>query len=1538
MNNAKEHENELAIVGMACRYPDAVDSAGYWRNIAGGMCSIRRLSEQELLDAGVSADSARDPAYVPMVSRVADADRFDAAYFGVAPNEAMYMDPQRRLLLTCAQEVLEHAGYADGATREEIVGVYVGASNSTYPFSSLLAQMNQLAGKDKPLGDAVDMAALLANGKDFLSTYLSYRLNLTGPSVNINTACSTSLVAVHQACRGLLAYDCDLAIAGGSAIFPYNHGYRHQEGGILSADGHCYAFDARANGTLFGDGVGLVLLKRLADAIADGDTIHAVIKGSAINNDGSDKMNFAAPSVTGQMDVIAEALVCADVSADTISYVEAHGTGTALGDPVEIDALSQVFRTYTRRRQFCAITSVKPNIGHLDAAAGIAGLIKTVEALKHRQLPPSINYANANPQIDFAASPFYVNTQLREWPRGETPRRAGVSSFGIGGTNAHVVLEEAPESPVQATQRPVHLLLLSAKTPTALEAAGARLLQHLQGEGATQTLADIAYTLQVGRTRHAQRRALVADSVQDAIAQLQQDGGQAVAAEASEAGVSLVLLFPGQGSQYLDMGKGLYESEAEFRRQFDRCAELLQPLLGLDLRAAVYPPAGADRAAAAQALNQTRLAQPALFALEYSLAQCLLSYGLEPEAMIGHSLGEYVAACVAGVFTLEEGLHLVARRAQLMQAMAPGAMLSADCDEATLGSLIAGTPCSLAAVNGARSVVASGPLQAIEQLATTLTAQGITHRPLATSHAFHSAMMEPLLAEYRSVLHQVRWQAPQRAYVSNLSGRFIEAAQATDVEYWLRHLRECVRFADGAQTLLAQPAAGRRVLLEAGPGLALGSLLRKQPAAAGATVIASLRHAQDHAGDDNRLFAKALGQLWLAGATLDWKAYHAGERRRRVPLPAYPFEGQRYWIEEDRSARAAAAPSLARREPGDWFHMPSWRLAAPAGLRRSAVPTACCLVFADDGEFNDALLAALGERAGQVVRVRSGRAYACGAHEATIDIAEPAHYQRLFADLRQAGRTVDTVVHAFALQAADADAPFMPAALERSLYSVLFLCQALNDAAAAQPLRLSLLGSGLARVAEDDVIRPEHAVLSGVCRVIAQEFPAVGCRCIDVRVAASTAARSAQAATVAGEVLAPVDEVVIAYRGSQRWCRRFEAVALGGDDAVPALLRPRGVYLISGGLGGMGLALAEHLAATVQARLVLLGRTPLPPRSEWEALLARDDAGARRLRALQRIEAHGGEVLALAADVADAGQLAVAVAAARQRFGSIHGVIHAAGVAGGGVIAAKTRAFVDTVTRPKIAGTVVLDAALAGETLDFFVLCSSMNALVGAFGQYDYCAANAFQDAYAAQRDAQGATRYISLNWDAWKEAGLAADTDIPDYLRAQREQYLQSAISNAEGVQAFSRALAHPLAQWLIATRSPEALLAYQPPAAPAARAAGPAQARPQLAAAYAAPRTPTETVLAEIWQELLGLEQVGINDSFFDLGGDSLLITRLLATIRSRIPQGTQELSLKALFEHSTVAALAALIVEREDSQQIAADMSRLRAAAVVTEAGEI
>ena len=882
----------IAIIGMAGRFPGAGDVDTFWDNLRHGRESITHFADGELELHTAPPEGQRE---IRARGVLEGADCFDAAFFNIQPRDAEQMDPQQRVFLECAWEALEQAGY-DPDRYPGQIGVWAGASLNSYLLYNLCSDRDVIARLVSGYQQS-GPADFLGNEKDFLATRVSYKLNLRGPSLTVQTACSTSLVAIVQACQALLGYQTDMALAGGVSIsFPQRRAYAYQEGGMASADGRTRTFDADAAGTVFSSGAGVVVLKRLSDAQADGDHIIAVIKGSAVNNDGSGKVSYTAPSVGGQAEVIQTAQALAGVKPGTISYVEAHGTATPLGDPIELSALTQAFRAGgAQGNGFCAIGSLKTNVGHLEAASGVAALIKTALMLRDAILPPSLHFSAPNPKLDLANSPFHVNTALLPWLAGDTPRRAGVSNFGVGGTNAHAVLEEAPVEPPSAPPaRPCQLFVVSAKTEKALDAATERLAVRLRAEPVLDA-DDAAWTLQVGRRAWNHRRIVVARGAEDAAGALAGRDARRVFSRANpREGAPVAFLFPGQGSQAVNMGAGLYRGEPVFRAEIDRCAEILRP--GFDLLNVLYPEDANDTR-----LDRTIHTQPALFVFGYALARQWMSWGVQPGAMLGHSVGEYVAACLAGVFSLEDALRLVAERARLVQAQPPGAMLAVRLPESELRSRLPAEGLEIAAVNSPGLCVVSGTDAAVAALERELEADRVAARRLRTSHAFHSAMVAPVVEPFADLVRGVRLHAPSIPFVSNVTGRWITDAEATDPMYWARHLREPVRFADGAGELLRAEAG--YVLLEVGPGQTLVPLARQQPAASGRTILATLQEGQD----DTESALTALGRLWLEGVSVDWVALHAGETRRRVPLPTYPFERDRYWIE----APAAPAPTAS---------------------------------------------------------------------------------------------------------------------------------------------------------------------------------------------------------------------------------------------------------------------------------------------------------------------------------------------------------------------------------------------------------------------------------------------------------------------------------------------------------------------------------------------------------------------------------------------------------------------------------------------------
>jgi acyl transferase domain-containing protein/acyl carrier protein len=1568
-----EQSSEIAIIGMTCRFPGARGVSEFWQNLQAGVESISFFSDQELEAVGVAPAVLNDPNYVKASPVLEEVELFDAPFFAINPREAELMDPQNRLFLECAWEALESASYVP-EMYEGRIGVYGGAGINAYflyniaPYSDLLTSSE-------------GFQAVTMNDKDYLSTRVSYKLNLKGPSITVQTACSTSLVAVHLACESLLNSECDMALAGGVAVnVPMRVGYFYAEGLHFSPDGHCRSFDAQARGTVFGSGVGIVVLKRLADALADGDCIHAVIKGSAVNNDGSLKVGYTAPSVDGQAAVIAEALEVAEVNPETVTYIEAHGSATELGDPVEVAAMIQAFRLSTEKKGFCAIGSVKTNFGHLGTAAGAAGLLKTILAIEHGMIPPSLNFEQPNPEIDFANSPFYVNTELCEWKVNGHPRRAGVSSFGMGGTNAHVVLEQAPKIEPSSQSRRHQLFLLSAKTKSALEIATTDLVARLR-DGPTLNPADVAYTLQVGRTAFNHRRAVVCHSLEDGVEALATSAPHRVlTVNQTRRARPVAFVFPGVGDHYVGMAQELYQTELVFQEWVDRCCTLLEPLLECDLRDVLYPhrdePMAAEQTqgldlhkmlgrqtgeASENPLQQTVFAQPAVFVIEHALAQLLVSWGIQPSALIGYSLGEYTAACLAGVLSLEDALKLVARRAQMIQALERGAMLTVSLSEDEVQPFL-GDEVTLTGVLTPSVSVLGGSLAAITALSKELTSQEIGCRLLPTTHAFHSPMMTPIRDEFTRLTQTVSLSAPEIPYLSNVTGDWITPTEATDPTYWARHLCQTVQFSSSVDKLLKNRD---QVLLEMGPGQSLGSFVRQHPdcqAAQASWVLPTIRYSYDEQSDSAFLL-KTLAKLWLAGVEIDWVGFHRYERRHRLSLPTYPFEGKRYWLEFSQRQREGQATgeqiytsaegikALPRQEVSDWFYLPTWRQIAPRAplLTEEATGSTCWVLFVDRCGLGNQVETGLLEHNQHVVTVHSGSLFKkLGKNRYQVQPRSRTDYETLLGELRQQGLEPDKIVHMWSVT--DDESTTHGLDLERTLdlglYSLMCLAQAVGEMNLTS-CEISVVSSQLQIVTPDERLDPRKATVIGACRVIPLEYSGIACRCVDVALPTPGSWQAEALMTNLLSVLeTEVDDVVIALRGHQCWVQTFEPINLPPvGEGTPSRLRSHGVYLITGGLGGIGLALAEHLARTLQARLILLSRSGLPPRAEWAQILAAqgdEDGIGRKIRHVQHLEELGAEVLAVAADVANEGQVRVAVEQAVARFDTIHGVVHAAGVPGMGLIQFKTPEMVAEVLAPKVKGTLVLGQVLREQeiALDFVVLFSSIASVIGGGpGQVGYCAANAFMDAYA-QRHVENEWLTISIDWaewqwNAWKEGLTGFGDKASAFFIENRRQF---GITFEEGSDALERILSHRLPQVIVSTQdlhevnklsknfTVKNILDW---------GRGPGETReehshlgevvalhprPELMTTYTAPTNEVEERIAGIWQGLLGIELIGINDNFLELGGHSLIAVQVISRLRQLFQV---DLPLSLVLTAPTVADLAVavemeIIKELQDTEQ--------------------
>jgi len=1538
---------DIAVIAMTGRFPGAADLDQLWDNLMQGVSGVRRFSDQELAARGVPAALLKDESYVKVGAVVDGVEYFDPRFWGLSDTEAILMDPQHRLFIECCWQTLEQAGYPPRHTDQD--GARTGVFAGCYLPSYLLNHLEGAALLD-PADPITFHLAEIGNDKDYLPTRTSYLLNLTGPSVSVQTSCSTGLVAIASAAQALRAGQCDMALAGASSITFPQAGYRYVDGHINARGGQCRSFDAEASGTILGDGVGTVLLKRLQDAEADGDRVLAVIKGFAVNNDGAGKAGYSAPSARGQAQVVGDALDMAGVDARSISYVEAHGTGTLIGDPIEVRALTQAYRRHTDDRGFCTIGSIKPNIGHSNIAAGVAGFIKTVLSLQHGRLPPTINFDRPNPELRLEETPFVVNTEARPWtPPAGLPRRAGVSSFGIGGTNCHMILEQAPERGPEMTgdgeasesaQGP-QILPLSAKSRGSLEAMRGQLAAHLGADPQTP-LADVAYTLQFGREHFPNRLAVVATDHAEAMAALERV--KLPAAEGARSSVDgkapvdggIVFLFPGQGAQHVDMGAGLYRDSADFRAHFDRCADLFRDLADRDLRRLFTDDGGEPLLASAQGL------QPALFSIEYALATTLMDWGLRPAGVAGHSLGEYVAAVVAGVLSLEDAARLVAVRGRAMEAAEAGGMLALNATVEQAQTLIAAHPTvSMAAVNSPSDVVLAGPVDLIDELEKVTSRNGIAAKRLHVTRAFHSPMMSQAAAALQETAQELRFGVPQMAMASNLSGGMLDPDRPLDADYWRRQMLGTVRFGDNLSAMLQRAP---RLLLEVGPGRTLSSLVGKIAGARNATggdedapdlpspprVISCMRHPRNNKADDWQTLQQALATTWTAGADLDFAALNEGRSARRVALPPYAFEKRRCWPRHDAALKVAATQPEARPLAlEERYYLPSWgRESAPAGPAEAG--SCQWLVLRDragGGQvLGQAIVVQLEER-GESIQEFFRFSDTTGP-EPAIDPTDPSGFDGLLGSI----------------EAADPDRSLRLLYLwdleeTPDIEAFLNLAIALACAATARPLQLWTISNGALKVSQE-ASRPAHARLIGPLLVLAQENPHIASRLIDIRIGPDTApaAIGALADRIIDESTAahPRPQPLLAIRGPHRWVERFEPMkpskTAAADGRARLLSHPpgRGAHIISGGLGRIGLVLARHLTA-LGCNLVLTTRGRFPEPAQWAEIAAGSiEATAttrERVQALLEMTKTGAEVSVLCADMTERADVARMLDFTRRRYGRIGGIFHAAGVADLKYLHEMNAAVLQAELAGKQTGLDHLRNELLHTTAgssneapaagpDFVVLFSSLASVLGGLGMAAYAAANRYMDMVAEEAPEAGGISWIAVNWDDWdftytKEQIAAYDKTRADLAMAPQEGLaaLETILGSADlhRVLVATTPLPPRVAQWLEqepgAVPASEATSNLEPDSAD--MTSGLSQATGGL--------TPEQQLVHTAYVNVLGTQELGLDDDFFSLGGDSLMATQIVLELSNKLSSGTR-LRIADAFAHPTVRQLAAHIAATE------------------------
>ncbi len=1525
---------EIAVIGMAGRFPGAKNIHEFWNNIKNGIESITFFSEKELEEAGVNKNLLKNPSYVKAYGCLEDREIFDASFFGYTPQEAELMNPQTRLFHECVWEALENAGY-NPDTCEKKIGIYAGTSPS---FSWEV--MSHLTGKREILGGFVSSHLV---GRDYLCTRVSYNLNLKGASSFMHTACSTSLVAVHQACRALLMGESDIIIAGGVSLTSAPIvGYMYKEGMIFSPDGHCRTFDAKSCGTIGGEGVGVVVLKRLKTALEDRDHIYAIIKGTATNNDGKRKVGYTAPSIEAQAEAIRTAQKMARINAESIAYIETHGTGTALGDPVEIEALKLAFAS--EKRNYCAIGSVKSNLGHLDETAGITGFIKTVLIVYYKHIPPSLHFETPNPKIDFSNSPFYVCTTSKKWASSKYSMRAGVSSFGIGGTNAHVVLEEAPQEARNQNTGYKHeknLFLLSAKNQWSLEQATRNFKVYLLNNPHLN-FADVAYTLQVGRKAFRYRQMLICSDVPELIEALETPGSPKAKTFhlPDEKEKRVIFMFPGQGSQYVNMGRELYEKEPVFRNEMDLCFDILKPLTENNIKELLYPhtPSYSEINNPLD-INNTEIAQPLLFAFEYALAKLLIAWGINPYGMIGHSIGEYVPACLAGVFSLEDALKLVVTRGKLMQRMPKGAMLGIPLSEETLVPILKEYEnISLAAVNSVSHCVVSGSFESINAIEKQLKMDHYETTRLHTSHAFHSKMMEPILKEFKETLSMVTMHNPRLQYISNLTGRWITTEEATYPNYWAMHLRKTVRFADGVTEILKK---GPCIFIEIGAGKTLSTLVRQNENKENLCVNL-VKHPKENISDNQYLLA-AIGQLWLYGKSIDWKQFYSQDKRYRVPLPTYPFNGTRYWIEGNpfeivaqrfrNSANISRKPDLA-----DWFFTPLWQQSIP--IEPVGTESLNWLIFMGDNNFDAKLVQHLVENEQHVIKVKIGQHFApiIGNDDFyTINPELSEDYDALFVELLKSKQVPQHIIHMWGVTGQDTGRPGLEKFdrfQDTGLFSLLNIVQATGRLNITEQINIEILTDNMQKITGEEILVPEKATIVGAAKIIPLEYPNITCRCFDISIPLPESQQEGKLLNLLqGEFTSDAKEKFVAYRGTQRWIEIFKPYRLEKKATAVQRFKQKGVYLIIGGFGGMGFSIAEHLANHFCARLILVGRSLFPPKDLWEQWLKTHkelESTAIKIKKIQEWETMGAEIMIANVDVSNLEQITQLFARVNQHFQQINGIIHAAGVIDfGGIIQKRTREITDQYMASKVKGVLILEQLFKNQSLDFLALFSSIgNSLYsGKFGQVSYNAANEFLSAYAAYRSAKDDLFTVTIDWDDWKEVGMSVRALKKQYGdkddSSQLELRLEDALTPSEGVEVFCRIMENQWHRITVSTSDLNARLQSQEKnlhhtsenvstekmLKDTSTSDKHLFQRPELTTSYMAPETEIETVLADIWQQLSGIQQIGIHDDFFELGGDSLKAMTLIANIERSLHV---RLPLAEIFNSPTIQKIAHYIMQ--------------------------
>lgn len=1465
MKKEEINKKDIAIIGISCKFPQSNNPNEFWKNLVDENNLLHFYTDKELSDLGINHEMIANPNYIKVNADLENVGSFDYSFFGYTKDEANCMDPQTRTLHEQVWLAFEDAGY-DISSYKEKVGVYVSMSDN----------LNWVIyNKINPSKNVNSYYQQQLLNKNFSHTLLSYNLDLKGPSYLIDTACSSSLSSIHIACRNLLLRECSMALAAGISIdSTKSKGYMYKEGMISSKDGYCKAFDEKSSGTIAGNGGAVIVLKRLEDAVRDRDHIYAVIKSSAVNNDGKGKVGYTAPSVIGQSECIKLAHKIANIPSNTISYIETHGTGTKLGDPIEIEALNKAFNYDTTHK--CAIGSVKTNMGHLDAAAGIAGLVKTALSLKNKKIPATLHFTKPNAEINFSSGPFYVNAQLKEWKNNtEHPLRAGVSSFGIGGTNVHVVMEEAPETTKGTSLKPFHLLTYSAKTKSSVEVYQKKLQTFISQKDIN--ISDLGYTLNTGRKGFPYRNFIVCKDKKDAVDQLQNiiDNRQPIVAQNRK---NIVFMFSGQGSQYLEMGKEIYKQEPYFKAIVDNGFEILKQITGEDYKEII---GYGEKRSEYKSINDTEYTQPLLFVIEYALARLLMHWGIKPVSMIGHSLGEYTAACISEVFSFEDGIKIIAKRAKLMTQLPGGLMVSVGTAVDTISGYL-NEGLSIAAKNTENTCVVSGNEKSIKAFIEILNSKNIAHSVLKTSHAFHSEMMDPILGEFKDELDTIKLSAPKYHFISNLTGKEILNDEATSSEYWVKHLRNTVNFTEGINGLVTKNADA--VFIEIGPGKTLNTFCRQSKNYSGSNqTVALLRHPNEVV-DDMYFLAKAMGELWSYGVNIDWNAYYSEEIHNKIAAPTYSFDIHKVLSNVDPLGKIKNNESVdfnSKRNINDWFYIPNWKKSIENQNQKGDAEPQDYLIFSNDKPLIEAIKNQLLINGNRVVNIIKGSSF----HEIDNDLysVNPDNEQdftTLFEELKRTSFNFHHILYNWEFLSNDHES--LLKAFSTSLYTYKGIINYRPDV----KKKVTIISDQGNKIIGKEEISISNNALTSLAKICAQENSNISASCIDINQEENNPDLINK---VINDIILDSNDFNTAYRNNSKWIEFYEKKELKTAQKNNFLMDHK-TYLITGGLGSLGLNLTSYLCDNHNSKVILLGRSSLPSPESWNEYIKDKNSNSNtvaKIKKLQELNKNNQEVFYYQADVSDHAMLQEVISNIEREHGEISGVIHAAGI-----IEDSTFKSIEKLTQkqaieqfsPKIKGTLNIHSIFKDRDLDFVWISSSLSSVLGGLTYGAYAFANKYIDAFVQAKN-ETLPNWFGVNLDGLSEGRIDAKQLIEVFLRSFEIGNQPQLIVSVKDIELLNN---HIQTQ----NNVEESILEEH------------IIDRPVLNVNYEPPIDEVQKELCEIWQAFFGYKKIGIIDDFFDLGGDSLKAMTLLKHIEKTFEV---EMSLKDLFAKPNIKVLS-------------------------------